>query len=95
MSSFLLGCKQRKRPRGIWLRNEGFQTVQQIECSQQRHEIAQGDGAGLFEPLERRQTDATPVREFDLGHGRALRRNSPSPDGVGKAFGDFRISKMI
>jgi len=69
----LLGGKQREGPWGIRLGNEGFQTVQQIERSQQRHEIAQGDGARLFEPLERCQTDTALMREINLGHGRALR----------------------
>jgi len=91
----LLGCKQREGPRGIGLGNEGFQTIQQIERSQQRYEIAQGDGARLFEPLERRQTDTTLVREIDLGHGRALRRNSPSPYGMSEALGNFCIGKMV
>ena len=73
LSAFSLGRKQCKRPRGIRRRYEGFQTVQQIERPQQRHQIAQGDGAGFFEPLERRQTNAALMRQFDLGQGRALR----------------------
>jgi hypothetical protein len=91
----LLSGKQREGPWGIRLGNEGFQTVQQIEPSQQRDEIAQGDGARLFEPLERRQTDTALMSEVNLGHGRALRRNSPSPNGMSEALGYFSIGEMI
>jgi len=66
LSSLPLRLKQGKGPRNIGFRNEKFQAVQQIESSQQGHEIAQCDGAGFFEALKGGQAHTASMGQVHL-----------------------------
>jgi len=87
--------QQRQRPRNIGLGDEVFQTIQQLEGSQQRHQIAQSGGAGFFESFEWSQADPAPVRQFDLRQAGALRRNTPRSDRVGQTLSHFGIGQLM
>jgi hypothetical protein len=83
--SLFLRCEQRQRSGIIRDGNQGVQSVQQIQRSEHRHEIAQGDRAGFLEPLERGQADAALASQLDLRDRGSLGRNAPGLDGAGKA----------
>lgn len=90
-----LGSKDFERAWGFRVGDQIFETVEQVQPTENGDKVRERRSASLFESFKRRKPNTGFFRELHLCHGCTLWRHAPSPQRPCELESDFFVGEVI